>query len=307
MRTYFMKTRNSAAIAALMVSVLTIFNIGCSGSSSNDSSNTSSSVLQVSPANPTVAAGGTLQIVVSGGTAPYYFTILTAGATAGTTAGTFTSNYYIAPTSLTSNPEDVSVQINDSAGNTLPITIAVTGTSVASTLQISPVNQTVAPSGTLTFSATGGTLPYTYSVVTSGGGSFTGNIYTAPTTASTYTVQVMDAVGAVSQTSVIVSSTASSGTCEGTYSLIVPTGTGTLDIVAQDSGGAFAGNIKTGSSVYSISGTCSLTAGTITFSNNNTGYNYTGTIYESISSGSLSFSGNYTNGTTTYTWSATQE
>ncbi|MCA9515572.1 MAG: hypothetical protein KC635_11565, partial [Myxococcales bacterium] len=54
---------------------------------------------------------------------------------------------------------------------------------------------TVLAGASHTFAATGGTPPYAYSVVTAGGGSFAGAVYTAPSAPGTYTVRVSDAAG----------------------------------------------------------------------------------------------------------------
>lgn len=292
----------------LIACSLSLLNAGCSsGSSSDPGTATTTSVLSVSPAAPAVAPGGTISFSVSGGVAPYYYSVISP---ASPTGGYFTGNLYTAPATLATNPLAVTVEISDSAGNTTEIGIGVTTTGV-STLAISPTLPTVAPNGQLTFSATGGTPPYSFTVLTANGGAFTGAVYTAPPTAMTNViVQVTDAASDIAQTSITVAGTTSTTlTCEGTFTMIVQNGTATLTIIQDDSGNIAGSisNISGGSTaVDSISGTCSITSsgGTIQFDNLSTGSQYTGTIFESLGGTTLDFSGTYVASGKTYSWSA---
>jgi len=74
---------------------------------------------------------------------------------------------------------------------------------ITSTLTLTPSTTSVTPQGTVTLGATGGVPPYTYSV-TSGLGTISNNnnLYTAPSTAGTGTIQVKDSAGEVATTTI---------------------------------------------------------------------------------------------------------
>ena len=93
-----------------------------------------------------------------------------------------------------------SVRVTDAAGQTATAPITV-----VTSLQIAPAIQTLLIGGNKTFSATGGTPPYAYSVF-SGGGSFTPGtgIFAAPGAPASVTVRVTDNLGATSNAVVTV-------------------------------------------------------------------------------------------------------
>lgn len=303
----FSQFKTSKVFVSFAAAAVLAANIGCSGSSASDGSTTSastSSVLTVTPASPTIAPGGSVTFSVTGGTSPYYFALISAG------EGYFSSNTYVAPSTITGTSLQVSAEVQDNAGNVTPIVITVS-TSATSTLAISPTNPTVVPSGQIDFSATGGTPPYVFSVLTSGGGSFSGAIFTAPATVMDSVVEVTDSLGNTSITTVTVSnSSTSTASCEGTYNMNVEGGTATLSVI-EDSSGTIAGNITNSSEVMSISGTCTINAsgGSITFTDLTTNSKYTGTLYVNLGSGTnLLIYGTYTtSGGSTYNWSAAQQ
>lgn len=70
-------------------------------------------------------------------------------------------------------------------------------------MAITPLNATLMAGTTLSYGASGGTPPYIFSVAT-GGGSFTGSVYTAPLTAQTATVRATDSLGNFVTTNVTV-------------------------------------------------------------------------------------------------------
>jgi hypothetical protein len=90
------------------------------------------------------------------------------------------------PTPLLTSTKTYTLTVTDAYGNVVSTTCVVTPTAVTIT-PISPANQTVAP-GQTTFTATasgGATNGLTWSAT---GGSFSGNVWTSPTVAGTYTI-----------------------------------------------------------------------------------------------------------------------
>ena len=90
------------------------------------------------------------------------------------------------PTPLLTSPTTYTLTVTDSKGNTVSTTCLVTPSGVSIT-PISPANQTLAP-GQIPFIATatgGATNGLTWGA---SAGSFTGNIWTAPTTPGSYTI-----------------------------------------------------------------------------------------------------------------------
>jgi Bacterial lectin len=90
------------------------------------------------------------------------------------------------PTPLLTSPTTYTLTVTDSKGNVVSTTCLVTPSGVAIT-PISPGNQTLAP-GQIPFTATangGATNALTW---TATGGTFIGNVWTAPTTPGTYTI-----------------------------------------------------------------------------------------------------------------------
>lgn len=79
-------------------------------------------------------------------------------------------------------------------------------TKIFTSPQITPATITVSPNDTVNFSTNSGVSPFTYQVVTAGGGTInpsSGN-YTAPVIAGTYTIKVTDNIGNTSEATVIV-------------------------------------------------------------------------------------------------------
>lgn len=80
-----------------------------------------------------------------------------------------------------------------------------------SALTVSPFT-TIAAGTSATINASGGTPPYYYSVLTSGGGIFSGNIYTAPSNAMLTQLEVRDSAGQSQLLAVTVTASTTPGT-----------------------------------------------------------------------------------------------
>jgi hypothetical protein len=86
------------------------------------------------------------------------------------------------------------VAVEDSAGSIAQATITVTSSSGSSALSVSYTPNPVYVSESVIFTTLGGVSPYTYTSLNSVG-SFSGNVYTAPSAAGTAQIQVKDADG----------------------------------------------------------------------------------------------------------------
>ncbi len=159
----------------------------------SDSNITITSAISISPAAFTLAVTNSRTFSGIGGTPPYSFSKVS-----GIGAINSSSGSYTAPTSTGS----AIVRVSDSLGATADANITVNAA-----LAISPSSQTMGINGSLSFSATGGVLPYVYSI-TSGGGSInssTGN-FTAPAAPGTTMVRITDNFGNTSNSTVTVTS-----------------------------------------------------------------------------------------------------
>jgi len=208
---------------------------------------TVNAALAISPATHVLAVSGTINYATSGGVSPYSYSILSG-------AGTIVSGtgVYTAPNTSGS---DV-VQVTDSLGNTSQSAVTINDA-----LGITPVAVTVAVNNTYTFSTTGGTAPFTFSIQ-SGAGSIhpTSGVYTAPATAGSAVVEVTDNLGATATANVTVNAalvispaittvavnnsqtlTATGGVSPFVYSIVsgggsVNSGTGVFDAAATPGG-----------------------------------------------------------------------
>jgi hypothetical protein len=151
-------------------------------------------------ASNTVVASATLSMNASGGTAPYTYGIYSGSGSINSSTGVFT-----APTAN----GVTEVQATDASGFVgYQAVTTINGTAASTSLAISPGATTVGTSASITFTASGGTAPYTFSLV-SGSGSINSStgIYTSSTTTGVVVIQVKDNVNATSQAHVRVEST----------------------------------------------------------------------------------------------------
>jgi hypothetical protein len=163
-------------------------------------------------------------------------------------------------------------------------------------LSISPAAVTVPLNGTSTFTATGGQPPYSYSVASGTGTIDAGTgLYTAPGTACTETVRVTDNAGGHSDATVYVTNSsgpltispttvtmgpggsltfvASGGSGGYSFSLVLPTGTGSPSI--NPSTGAYTAGVSIGTDTVRAQDSLGVTAdATVTVTEAVTGVDY---------------------------------
>lgn len=153
--------------------------------------------LTISPASVTVFLNATFTFTATGGQAPYSYAVVSGTGTID--AGT---GLYTAPGTAGTD----TVQATDNAGGHSNATVNVTNSS--GPLAISPTSVTMGPGGSLTFVASGGTEPYSFSLQTMGSGSPSINAstgaYTAGASIGTDIVRVQDALAATADASVTV-------------------------------------------------------------------------------------------------------
>ena len=178
---------------------------------------------------------------------------------------------------------------------------ASTSSTSSSALSLSVSSSTVSPSTTVTLTASGGTSPYTYSIY-SGGGSISGNSYTASSTlGATGTLKVKDANGSIAYAYVYV---------EGTITLSVSSSTvssnGTITLYGSGGTSPYTYSVVSGggtisSSTYTAPAYGSSVELAVTDSNGETGYTTISVQYSApiqISPASISL---YTKDTLTFT------
>ena len=143
--------------------------------------------LTISPATVTVPMSGALTFTATGGKPPYSFARVSG--TGSIDAGT---GLYTAPPTAGSE----TVRVTDSKGRRSDA--AITVTTSGGVLAISPDAVSMGPGGKLTFVASGGTAPYTFSLTATGSGSPLINdggisgAYVAGASIGTDTIQVQD-------------------------------------------------------------------------------------------------------------------
>lgn len=144
----------------------------------------------LSPLSVTMAVGTTQTFTATGGVGAKTFSLVSGSGSINATTGVYT-----APAMATT----AVIEVADSIGNTLQATI-----DVVSTLTIGPKNIFI-PIGSKvsSYTATLGTSPYTYSVISGGGSIVAGTgVYTAASTAGTGVVRVTDNIGTTNDTNV---------------------------------------------------------------------------------------------------------
>ncbi len=188
--------------------------------------------LSINPAAPSTPPRGTVALTVTGGSGVGFVWSFSTNASGGTVAAN-TGAYKAGPTG---NVSDV-VRVTDSLGNTRTVSITVTAGAA-----ITPTTATVAPLGTASFAASGGSgAGYTYSFATNGssGTVSPSGAYRAGTTGSVSDVVVVtDSLGNTASATVTV-----------TGAISVTPGTAS---VAPRGGASFAANGGAGGYTFSL-------------------------------------------------------
>ncbi|MEQ1721911.1 MAG: cadherin-like domain-containing protein [Pseudobdellovibrio sp.] len=142
---------------------------------------TINAALQISPVSQSLNINNTQSFSTTGGVSPIAYSLFSGTGSVNTSTGLYTApavagSAVIRATDSLGNISDASVNIFDSLG-------------------ISPTSPTVSINGSISFSAAGGSTPYSYTVL-SGSGSIDAStgLYSAGTTPSTAVVRVTDAL-----------------------------------------------------------------------------------------------------------------
>lgn len=189
-----------ALAAAILVAV------GCNNSSFYTALGNKVTVdkLLISPATATIPVNGSITFTATGGAPPYTFSMVSGVGSINASTGVYTS-----PTAGTEK-----VQVKDKQGGTSAATVTVTST--GGPLAITPSSVSLNAGGSMTFVATGGTPPYTFSLTATGSNppmptiNATTGAYTAGSTIGSDTVRVTDSLSATSTATVNVTAAVTS-------------------------------------------------------------------------------------------------
>jgi MYXO-CTERM domain-containing protein len=152
----------------------------------------------ITPSSPSCGANGTINFSATGGSGSGFTWAITTNNSGGSIVAT-TGVYTAGPTSSTID----TVKVTDSLGNTASVVV-----NVGAGVVVSPASPSVTPKSAVAFSATGGTTPYTWSIlINNSGGTINSGTgaYTAGATGSvTDTVKVADKFGNAGTTTVTI-------------------------------------------------------------------------------------------------------
>lgn len=186
----------------LLIAMTNLTNVACTKSSdttsdSNKVTSESTDELSVSLSSSTVAPSGVITVDASGGTEPYTYSIKS-GSGSISDEGLFTAPAFEGETV---------VSVYDADGNYVYAYISIEYSDEV-TLTVSSSTSTILPESSLTFTASGGTSPYTFYMKSGSGSITTDGVYTASSSEGSATIIVYDADGSYAYGYVTISSTA---------------------------------------------------------------------------------------------------
>lgn len=228
---------------------------------------TLASDLSISPAVQTLGGGASLTLFATGGVSPYTFSIVSGVGSINSVSGVYTAS---------STTGMAVVRVTDSSGSYRDSYLTVNGAD--SSLAITPTSLTLAANNTFAFSASGGSAPYLYSLI-SGGGTITATgQYTAPTTSGSAVIKVTDALANFKTANVQINSSltlTSNITQIGTNSSYTFTATGGVGSLTYSVLSISGGTIGTLSGLYTApSATGKTTVQVVDQLNNRASYSF---------------------------------
>jgi hypothetical protein len=190
---------------AFLFGLLACISTACSGSQATSdgssgstaaSLNTGPGELSISNTDVSIYVHGTYPFSAVGGIAPYRFYVVTGEGSINESTGVYTAE---------GEAGSATVVVIDSTNTDAYATVTVQGLNL--NLTVSPASITVNEGASYSFTASGGTAPYTYSVISGGGSIYsTSGVYVAPQATGTATIQVRDTYGNFAYSSVTIAS-----------------------------------------------------------------------------------------------------
>lgn len=148
--------------------------------------------LSISPQSGTLAINNTLSFSSVGGTGPFVYSMQSGSGSIHNSSGVYTGPAV---------PGVAVIRVTDSLG-----AFAQANVNINAGLAISPASQSMTVNGDLTFTASGGVAPYSFSIITGAGAiNSVSGAFTAPASAGSVLVRVVDSLGNSADSSVTVS------------------------------------------------------------------------------------------------------